>query len=102
MTGRMPHSRTSSHAEYLAGQELRETANYQFSRNERFSVAANRNSQIASIQPRICPAINTAGRRCAIKIVETFKHHSYIVHKATVDKSGLVLSMWGEQCHQID
>ena len=36
-----------------------------------------------------------------LKIVETFKHHSYIIHKATVDKSELVLSVWGEQCHQI-
>ena len=35
-------------------------------------------------------------------MVETFKHHSYIVLKATVDKSGLVLSVWGEQCHQMD
>ena len=39
---------------------------------------------------------------CAIKIVETFKHHSYVVLKATVDKSGLVFSVWGEQCHQMD
>ena len=39
---------------------------------------------------------------CHIKIVETFKHHSYIVPKATVGKSGLVLSVWWEQCHQID
>ena len=39
---------------------------------------------------------------CAIKIVETFKHHSYIIHKATVDKSEIVLCVWGEQCHQID
>ena len=36
------------------------------------------------------------------KIVETFKHHSYIVPKATVGKSGLVLSVWGEHCHQMD
>ena len=36
------------------------------------------------------------------KDVETFKHHSYIVPKATVDKSGLVLSVGGEQCHQMD
>ena len=34
--------------------------------------------------------------------METFKHHFYIIHKATVDKSELVLSVWGEQCHQID
>ena len=34
--------------------------------------------------------------------METFKHHSYIVPKATVGKSGLVLSVWGEQCHKID
>ena len=37
-----------------------------------------------------------------LKIVETLKHHSYIVPKATVGKSGLVLSVWGEQCHQMD
>ena len=36
------------------------------------------------------------------EIVETFKHHSYIVPKATVGKSGLVLSVWGEHCHQMD
>ena len=36
------------------------------------------------------------------KIVETFKHRSYIVPKATVGKSGLVLSVCGEHCHQMD
>ena len=34
--------------------------------------------------------------------METFKHHPYIVPKATVGKSGLVLSVGGEQCHQMD
>ena len=39
---------------------------------------------------------------CVIKIVETFKHNFYTIHKATVDKFELVLSVGGERCHQIN
>ena len=35
-------------------------------------------------------------------MVETFKHPSYIVPKATVDKSGLVLRVWGQGCDHLD